>query len=92
MVEQSGRVDERLAILGNVDRGRGAQLARAPTSRTTRSATCWRASTRISRRVSHEDAAAAHAAYDRIEARLVELQPFLACCRAEARRQAAATI
>ncbi|MFO1143560.1 MAG: hypothetical protein U1E59_14485 [Amaricoccus sp.] len=27
--------------------------------------------------VSHEDAAKAHAAYDRIEARLAELQPLL---------------
>ena len=27
--------------------------------------------------VSREDAAAAHAAFDKIEARLVELQPFL---------------
>lgn len=70
-------VDERLAKLGQAIEAARARLAARADFEDDEVGDVLAAINADFEKVSHEDAAAAHAAYDRIEARLADLQPLL---------------
>jgi hypothetical protein len=78
MVDNPASVDERLAKLGSAIAAARAQLAQRADFEDDEVGDVLESVNRDLDAVSHDNAAEAHAAYDRIEARLAELQPFLA--------------
>ncbi len=77
MVSNPTGVDARLAHLGTAIAAARAQLAARADFEDDEVGDVLESINRDFEAVSREDAAAAHAAFDKIEARLVELQPFL---------------
>ena len=78
MASDPAPLEERLgALQGKIDSAR-AQLAAREDFKDDEVGDVLKTINDDFEQVSHEDAARAHAAYDRIEARLAELQPLLA--------------
>ena len=77
MGSNSATLEQRIEASGGEIAAARARLAERADFEDDEAATFSRAINRDFEAVTHENEAAAHAAYDRIEARLVELQPLL---------------
>jgi hypothetical protein len=77
MADEPAALDQRLAALQRAIDGARAQLAQRADFEDDEVGDVLEAINRDFDEVSHDNAAAAHDAYDRLEARLADLQPLL---------------